>query len=273
MQAFYERDGLRLSYYVDDFTDPWREAPTVLLVHGAMARADRFYSWVPALCRDYRVVRVDLRGHGRSQVPSLDAPLDLDVLVADMLALLDHLGCQRVHFVGNSAGGYVGQHLAMQHPARVESLALFGSAPGLKNSQASTWLDKVARRGLRQFLADTIDDRFPPQLVGTPQCEQFLDTLADNDLPWIGKFVGYMAQQEWGDQLHRIQCPTLVVIPGMGKIGAMDAYQPMRDHLKQAEILVYDGERHSICEYLPQRCVADLRSFLARHGAVAWPAA
>ncbi len=272
MQGFYEHDGLRLSYYLDDFTDPWlKDKPTLVLLHGAMASADRYYAWVPALCRDYRVVRADLRGHGRSEVPAPDRPLNLDVLVADTVALLDHLGCERAHIVGNSAGGYVGQQLAMRHPDRVATLALFASAPGLRNSQASTWLARVAERGLRQFLADTVDDRLPPSLVGTPQCEQFLDALADNDLPFIGSFIAYMSQQEWGDQLHRILCPTLVVVPGAGRIGGMDAYQPMRDHLAGAEILVYEGERHSICEYLPQRCAADLRSFLARHGGPAWP--
>lgn len=271
MQHYYERDGVRLSYYLDDFTDPWTEAPTLLLLHGAMANAQRFYSWVPGLCRHFRVVRADLRGHGLSEVPPPDKPLDLQVLTDDILALLDHLGLERVHIAGNSAGGYVGQHLAMQQPERVETLALFGSAPGLRNSQASTWLERVAKTGLRQFLADTIDDRFPPHLVGTPRCEQFLDALCQHDMDYIGRFVGYMAQQEWGDQLHRIKCPTLVVIPGAGRIGGMDAYQPMRENLPRGEILVYEGERHSICEYLPDRCVADLRSFIARHGGPAWP--
>jgi hypothetical protein len=65
--------------------------------------------------------------------------------------------------------------------------------------------------------------------------------------------------------LHKIQCPTLVVVPGAGRIGAADVYQPMRTNLRQGEVLVYEGERHSICEYLADRCVADLRSFLARH--------
>jgi 3-oxoadipate enol-lactonase len=271
MQYYYERDGVRLSYYLDDFTDPWHNAPTLLLLHGAMANARRFAPWVPGLSRHFRVVRADLRGHGLSEVPTADKPLDLQVLTDDILALIDHLGCSQIHVAGNSAGGYVGQHLAMQHPDRIASLALFGSAPGLRNSQASTWIDRVAKIGLRQFLADTIDDRFPPELVGTPQCEQFLDDLSQHDMAYIARFVGYMAQQEWGDQLHRIQCPTLVVIPGAGRIGAMDAYQPMRENLKQAEILVYEGERHSICEYLADRCVADLRSFLARHGGPAWP--
>lgn len=53
MQHYYERDGVRLSYYLDDYTDPWTQAPTLLLLlHGAMANAQRFYSWVPGLSRD-----------------------------------------------------------------------------------------------------------------------------------------------------------------------------------------------------------------------------
>ncbi|MBN9408830.1 MAG: alpha/beta fold hydrolase [Burkholderiales bacterium] len=269
MQDFFEHDGLRLNYYVDDFTDPWTDAPTLLLLHGAMANAQRFAPWVPGLARRYRVVRMDMRGHGHSSVPAPASELSMQVLMRDTLALMDHLGCARVHFVGNSAGGYVGQHLAMEHPERIETLALFGSAPGLKNSQASSWLAHVAQRGLRNFLADTIDDRFPPHLAGTPQVEHFLDALSDNDVPFIGRFVGYMSQQEWADQLHRIHCPTLVVVPGAGRIGAADVYRPMRECVPRAEVLVYEGERHSICEYLPDRCVADLLSFLERHRALA----
>jgi 3-oxoadipate enol-lactonase len=61
---FTTSDGLRLAYDYDDFTDPWRPAPTVLLLHAAMGSARRYFAWVPHLARDYRVVRLDLRGHG-----------------------------------------------------------------------------------------------------------------------------------------------------------------------------------------------------------------
>jgi len=71
----------------------------------------------------------------------------------------------------------------------------------------------VQSKGLRQFLFDTIDDRFPPEWVGSARVEHFLDELGDNDVPYIGRFVGYMATQEWGDEVHRIICPTLVVVP------------------------------------------------------------
>ncbi|HEX5328490.1 MAG TPA: alpha/beta fold hydrolase [Acetobacteraceae bacterium] len=129
-------DGIRLAYDVTDFTDPWTASPTLILLHAAMGSMQRYYAMVPPLCRHFRVVRMDLRGHGESQVPSPEPPLSLDRLVQDVRELMDHLGCGRAHFVGNSAGGYLAQNLAMQSPERVASLCLFGSTPGLKHSQA-----------------------------------------------------------------------------------------------------------------------------------------
>ena len=65
---FNASDGLILSYYVDDYTDPWRQSPTLVMVHAAMGNARRFYAWVPHLARDFRVVRLELRGHGDSGI-------------------------------------------------------------------------------------------------------------------------------------------------------------------------------------------------------------
>ena len=77
MESFTASDGARLAYYIDDFTDPWKPAPTLLLLHAAMGSAKRYFAWVPSLVRHYRVVRMDLRGHGSSQVPPAVRPLTL----------------------------------------------------------------------------------------------------------------------------------------------------------------------------------------------------
>src|SRR5438034_11527825 len=97
--TFAATDGLSLTYDVDDFTDPWKRAPTLLLLHAAMGSARRYFAWVPYLVRDWRVVRLDLRGHGRSQVPPPEQPLTLDRLVLDVEELLDHLGVGEAHIV------------------------------------------------------------------------------------------------------------------------------------------------------------------------------
>src|SRR5947207_9128268 len=259
---FTASDGLSLAYYTDDFTDPWKKAPTLLLLHAAMGSSRRYFAWVPHLARDWRAVRLDLRGHGNSPVPPAERPLLLDRLVADVAELLDHLGVDSAHIVGNSAGGYLGQQLAITRPERVRSLALFGSTPGLKNSQAPSWIPQIQAKGLRGFLAETIRDRLAadadPGLV-----EWFLDEAAKNDPAYIGKFVLLMASYDWSGEVERIRCPTLVVIPGGETVGSISNYEPFR-RLGDVEITVYDGLPHNICDAVPDRCAEDVRDFLRR---------
>ena len=257
-------DGLCLAYYVDDFTDPWKPAPTLILLHSAMGNSKRFYAWVPHLSRRYRTVRMDLRGHGGSEVPGSDPPLTMDRLVADVSELMDHLGCEQAHFVGNSAGGYVAQNLAMSAAERVRSLALFGSTPGLMHSQARTWLPRVAEVGLRRFLADTIADRLPVDRTDPGYIEWFLDEAAKNDDAYIGRFIGLMTTLDWSDRLGEIKCPTLVVVPGAETVGSTHNYDVMRDRIPDVELISYEGMPHNICDAVPDRCTEDVLAFLRR---------
>jgi 3-oxoadipate enol-lactonase len=259
---FTASDGLSVAYCIDDFTDPWRRAPTLILLHAAMGSARRYFAWVPHLCRDWRVVRLDLRGHGDSAVPPAAPPLTLERLVADVAELFDHLGLESAHVVGNSAGGYLGQQLAMTRPERVQSLCLFGSTPGLKNSQAASWIPRIEKKGLRGFLAETIRDRLAadadPGLV-----EWFLDEAAKNDPSYIARFVLLMASYDWSGEVARIECPTLVVIPGGETVGSLANYESFR-RLRDVEFRVYEGLPHNICDAVPDRCAREVRDFLRR---------
>jgi len=265
MQFFNARDGLRIAYAVDDFTDPWTKPDTLLLLHAAMGNATRWFRWVPRLVRRYRVVRMELRGHGQSGMPAPEAPFSLQHLVDDALQLLDGLEVPAAHVVGNSAGGYLSQQLAIQQPGRVKTLALYGSTPGLKNSHALTWLPLVKERGLRQFLADTIHERFDasaePKLV-----EWFLDQAGSNDPAFIARFVTHMTTHDFMDQVHRIRCPTLIVAAGKEQIGHASAYADMRQRIAGSELKLYDTAGHNICDGYPDRCVDDLLEFLGRRG-------
>ena len=264
MNSFTASDGVRLAYCIDDFTDPWKTAPTLLLLHAAMGSSRRYYAWVPLLCRHYRVVRMDLRGHGSSEIPPSDRPPTLDRLVADVIEMLDHLGVGSAHIVGNSAGGYLGQQLAMNCADRVRSLMLFGSTPGLKNSQAPSWIPQIAAKGLRGFLAETIAERLPLAKVDPGLVEWFLDEAAKNDPAYIGKFVLLMASYDWSDEVGRIRCPTLVVVPGAEPIGSTANYEPFRRLVPDVEMRIYDGAPHNICDAFPDRCAGDVLDFLGR---------
>jgi hypothetical protein len=53
--SFSTSDGVRIAYCVDDFTDPWKKAPVLVMLHAAMGSSRRFYSMVPGLARHFRV--------------------------------------------------------------------------------------------------------------------------------------------------------------------------------------------------------------------------
>jgi pimeloyl-ACP methyl ester carboxylesterase len=211
-----------------------------------------------------RVLRVDLRGHGGSQVPGEDLPLTLERLVEDVVELLDHAGIAALHVVGNSAGGYVAQKLAILHPARVRSLMLFGSTPGLKTSGTTSWIPKIHAQGLREFLAATITDRFPLDRCDPALVQWFLDRAGGCDPRFICRWLALTNSLDWSDELDRIACPTLIVRPGGETVGSVSNYDVMHERIPDSEMLTYVGFPHNICDIVPQRCVADVLAFIER---------
>jgi len=264
MHTFTSRDGLRLAYYDDCFAPPWQAAESILLLHPAMGNSQRWFHWMPALAARYRVVRLDLRGHGGSQIPAEADGFSLQHLVDDARELLDRLGIDRAHVVGNSAGGYVSQKLAIQHPERVRTLSLYGSTPGLKHSHARTWLPKIQQIGLRQFLADTISERFDEH-ADPGHVQWFIEQAGSNDPAFIARFVSHMCTHDFMDELDAIRCPTLIVAAGKEAIGQASAYQDMKRRIAGSELVYYDTAAHNLCDGYAERTLQDLRAFLARH--------
>src|SRR6185436_13013043 len=109
MPILKRTDKPDLFYQIDDYTDPWKDAPYLILQHGN-GRSSRFwYSWVPYLSRHYKVVRPDARGLGASPADfDLERGVTVDALIGDLAAICDDLGAQSVHFCGESMGGILG---------------------------------------------------------------------------------------------------------------------------------------------------------------------
>ena len=129
-------DGTRIAYRVfgarpddEDPRDP-AHAP-VVLVHGtALSQAVwRGSGWVRGLSPERPVITLDLRGHGRSGTPHEPAAYAMDLMVADVLAVLDATGVDAVHHVGYSLGARVGFSLAAAHPDRLLSTSSLGGSP------------------------------------------------------------------------------------------------------------------------------------------------
>jgi len=263
VKTFRSHDGFEIAYCVDDFTDPWTTPDTVLLLHAAMGNSRRWFRWVPRLARAFRVVRMDLRGHGDSQKPRPEQPFSLDQLVGDAARLIEIVGCGSAHVVGLSAGGYVAQQLAIRQPDKVKTLALYAATPGLKNSQAATWIPRIREIGLKPFLAETIHERFDDQ--ADPQLVRwFIEQAGSNDPAFIGRFVLHMCTHDFMEELRAIRCPTLIVAAGKEPIGDGSAYLKMHERIAGSKLVQYDVASHNIGDQYADRCVDDLLEFLEK---------
>lgn len=266
MQHFTTSDGLKLAYVVDDYTDRWRPRDTVILVHAAIGSSRRFYAWVPHLARDFRLVRLDMRGHGESQVPG-PGQLSSRDLVRDVAELADHLGCAEFHIAGSSAGAVVSQKVAIDHPDRVITLGSFAAAPGIKhgNQDHAQWVARIGEKGIAAFLRETIADRIDTRSVDPGFIDWFISESARTPVELLARFVPMMRGFDVMDEIARITCPTLAVVPGADPIHRVDQYRVLAEKIKRCEFMVYEGLPHNITDSVPDRCALDLKKFLLKH--------
>jgi 3-oxoadipate enol-lactonase len=269
MQTFKASDGLAIAYALDDYTDPWKPADTLILIHAAMGSSKRFYAWVPFLARDVRVVRIDMRGHGQSGKPAPEQ-LSPQRLVKDVIELADHVGATRFHIAGSSAGAIVAEKVAIDHPERVLSLAAFAGTGGIRHARQDqlSWVKRIGEQGLAAFLRDTIADRVDLKTAPPGFVDWFIAESARTPVEVLERFVPMMREFVVIDDLHRIRCPVLAIAPGGDPIHPVDNYRALPDRIPGCEFIVYEGLPHNITDTVPDRCAADLRQFLLKHGAV-----
>ncbi|MCS5487884.1 alpha/beta hydrolase [Curtobacterium flaccumfaciens pv. beticola] len=153
-RAVMSPDGLKLATY--DFGDP--DAPVVVAVHGFASSAVLNWhasGWTRDLVRaGYRVVALDQRGHGASSKPHDPSAYSMDLLVADVTAVIDTYLLSDVAYLGYSLGARVGWHTAERIPDRV-TRAVFGGIPDADPMR------RVAVDQAKAYIADgtPIEDR------------------------------------------------------------------------------------------------------------------
>lgn len=183
------------------------KGPPLVLLHGFPQTGAEWHKIAPDLAKHFTLIIPDLRGYGFSSAPKGDTTLYTKRAMAeDVLDVLDELGyTQPVRIVGHDRGARVTYRLALDHPHRVERLALIDIAPTL-----CMWEGMTATSAMKvyhwMFLAQPYP--FPERLI-TPESQYFVNhTLAS----WtrdknVGAFVGralvhYKANLARTDYIH-----------------------------------------------------------------------
>ena len=202
-------DGVRIAYRFDG--DPG--LPVLVLSNSIATDLHMWDTQIAALSAHFRVLRYDARGHGGSDAPA--GAYSLDRLGRDVLELLDALGLQRVHFLGLSLGGFVGQWLAVHAPERIGRLVLSNTSSHLgpaavfdqriSETHAATDMRAIGERFLR--------DWFPASMLAAddPRVRPFRAALLAQSADGLAGSFAAVRDADLRRTAALIVAPTLVI--------------------------------------------------------------
>ena len=264
-------DGVRV-HYRDQGN---RNGRTVVLVHGFAASLHAWEPWVERLSPDYRVITLDLAGHGLTRTPA-GYQMSTAGQVAIINALMRSLQVNRFVLGGNSMGGAVAWNYALVHPDQLQGLVLVDAAgwpvegkregsplafkllgnPAGRALLKSIDLTPLAQRGLKTayvdeaLVTDALVDRYV-ELAMAPGRRELILTGQSGPREPVGRAV-----------FARISVPTLVITGEADKVIPAAASRGLAGAIPGAKLIVYPGVGHVPMEQIPDRSAEDLKAFL-----------
>jgi 3-oxoadipate enol-lactonase len=225
-------DGRRLYY---DLVGP-ESAPVVLFGHSLASDSGMWAEQVPPLLQaGFRVLRVDMRGHGGSD--ALKGDYTMAALAGDLARLLAALGIERVHYVGLSIGGMIGQAFALDHGERLLSALWADTLPASPAGGAAAWEERIRTvRGANSVssLADPTMERwfteaFRPRRPG--RWKEIRDTIAATSAEGYLGCTAAILDFDFTARLPTLRLPLLVVC------GAEDPGTPPAENRRLAALV------------------------------------
>jgi pimeloyl-ACP methyl ester carboxylesterase len=205
--ATFTSGGLSIAY--DDIHPADGSAGTVVLVHGfATSRAEnwRRLGWYGAFERKgFRVVALDLRGHGESQKPHDPTAYGGDALVGDIVGLMDHLELGRVDLLGYSMGARLSLQMALSHPGRIANLIVGGVGDRMLKPPPAEAPSMTMAQAMRAEDPESITEK---TMKGF---RLFADGQGEDRLALAAFTEGRGGAALTADDLFGIRVPTLVV--------------------------------------------------------------
>ncbi|GIZ11432.1 alpha/beta fold hydrolase [Pseudomonas sp. NCCP-436] len=255
---YFDHDGCRLHYQEQGQGEP------LLLLHGLGSSIRDWEYQIPVFSHHYRVIALDVRGHGHSDKPR--GAYRIATFAADAAALIKHLQLPPVHLLGISMGGMIAFQLAVDHPELLRSLSVVNSAPEVRARKLREHLEISRRRILARVMSlETLARALGKLLFPHPEQAELRRKVEQrwpqNDkrayLASLDAIIGWSVQEH----LQRITCPTLV-------ISADRDYTPVErkreyvTRLPNARLLVIENSRHATPLDQPERFNSALLAFL-----------
>jgi pimeloyl-ACP methyl ester carboxylesterase len=241
----------------------------VLLVHGLGSSSRDWENQVSVFAKRYRVITIDLRGHGKSDKPQ--GPYSIPLFASDIVELIRSLDIAPVHLIGLSLGGFVALQLAVEHHDLLRSLIVVNAAPGLPRERLRerlriTWALFLRRLIVRLFgmraLGRFLGKKLFPRPSQNALKRRFIERWAENHPDAYLASLAAVSRWNVEDRLSSITCPTCV-ISGEHDFIPLALKKGYTEKLVRGELKVIRGSGHFTPLDDPERFNEAVLSFLA----------
>jgi 3-oxoadipate enol-lactonase len=254
-------NGIQMNYELSGKKD----GPFVILSHSLGSSLAMWNPQMKALEPHLQVLRYDIRGHGKSEAPP--GAYTLELLGEDAVALLDVLEIEKVHWVGLSMGGMIGQSVALNYPKRLKSLALCDTGAAIAPEAQPLWqerIDAVREKGVESQLEPTMERWFTPSflklnpyMLGVIR-KEFLATPAQGYLGCIYA----IRKLNYLDRLSTIEIPTLIMVGEDDPGTPVAASEAMHQRIPDSKLVIIKSACHLSNVEQPEVFNTNLITFL-----------
>lgn len=252
----------------------------LLLVHGFPLDHSMWEAQIEAFAKRYRVVAVDLRGFGQSSGivgrGSVGRMVEMEQFADDLAALLDSLEIKEPIFLaGHSMGGYVAFQFALKWPRRLRGLILCDTKAMNDTPEMATARRGTAKRILYNGPAELVEAMMPRLFAASPVAKSTLDqrpqlvdslrgVMMGTDRRAIAAAALGMARRpDVRPLLHRIKCPTLVVVGSHDVISPVDEMREIADGIPGSQFVEIAGGGHMSSLEKPEEFNAAVLKFMS----------
>jgi pimeloyl-ACP methyl ester carboxylesterase len=264
--AYAESVGGRIYFEVIERQAPWVRAPqTVLFLHGIGIDHRMWIKWIAPLSERYRLVFMDMRGFGKSMIPSADARWSMADLVQDVLAVAQASESGPVHFVGESMGATVGLCAYLDKPAAFRTLTVSnGAHMGAPLQNLDDWGDVIKRGGMDAWSAMMSRHRFHDDGLSAEERTWFDAAQAECAPHSCLNAVAVLRGVDLSARLGEFRLPVLLLHGDASPFIPVSISASLLAGLPDARLQVFAGARHGLPLSHGTECARVLRAFLDR---------
>ncbi|ATE64180.1 alpha/beta fold hydrolase [Rhizorhabdus dicambivorans] len=256
-------DGAILHVAIDDFTDPWVQAGSIVFLHGLAESGLLWRAWSPAFSRRWRVIRPDHRGFGLSSPVSADFTWSLTKLEDDLETLLDQLELDSVHLVGAKIGGTLALDFAARRPERLLSVTAIGAPLSMveRSDQLSAAVAQIGSDGVESWVRETTAGRMGASM-GEIEVQWWIDLMSRTPANTLLGFMPMVATIDVRPLLDQISIPTLLLTSSHGLFSPDELIGWQRAVPDKRKICVIDTDSYHLAASHPDSCTEIVVRFL-----------